>query len=48
MTGKGQDAPNVTAPPPMGYPSKDGAAEYPQQNVNHQTTTRGEGFWKGW
>ncbi|XP_027342770.1 cysteine-rich and transmembrane domain-containing protein B-like isoform X1 [Abrus precatorius] len=39
----------VTAPPPMGYPSKDGptAEGYPQQRVPEQTTSRGDGFWKG-
>ncbi|KAJ1430746.1 Cysteine-rich transmembrane CYSTM domain [Sesbania bispinosa] len=42
-------APHVTAPPPMGYPSKDGpqGEGYPQQRVPEQTTSRGDGFWKG-
>ena len=39
----------VTAPPlPMGYPSKDGPVAYPQQSDPEQTTSRGDGFWKGW
>ena len=37
----------VTAPPPMGYPTKD-ATGLPQQSVPDQTTSRGDGFWKGW
>ncbi|WJX72869.1 hypothetical protein P8452_56705 [Trifolium repens] len=38
----------VTAPPPMGYPSKDGSEGYPhQQRIPDQTTSRGDGFWKG-
>ncbi|TKY49369.1 hypothetical protein E2542_SST26799 [Spatholobus suberectus] len=42
-------APYVSAPPPMGYPSKDGPAAvgYPQQRVPEETTSRGDGFWKG-
>ncbi|CAJ1932447.1 unnamed protein product [Sphenostylis stenocarpa] len=42
-------APYVTAPPPMGYPSKDdpAAVGYPQQRVPEETTSRGDGFWKG-
>jgi len=40
-------APYVTAPPPMGYPSKDGSQGYPQQGIPDQTTSRGDGFWKG-
>jgi len=41
-------SPYVTAPPPMGYPTKDGPAEgYPNQRIPDQTTTRGDGFWKG-
>ncbi|CAJ1958080.1 unnamed protein product [Sphenostylis stenocarpa] len=40
-------APYVTAPPPMGYPSKDGSVGYPQQRVPEETTSRGDGFWKG-
>lgn len=38
----------VTAPPPMGYPSKEGTEGYPQQRIQDQTTSRGDGFWKGW
>ncbi|KAG4957951.1 hypothetical protein JHK82_043786 [Glycine max] len=36
-------APYATAPPPIGYPSKDGpaAAGYPQQRVPEETKTRG-------
>ncbi|KAL5176039.1 hypothetical protein HKD37_08G022101 [Glycine soja] len=37
-------APYVTAPPPMGYPSKNGSIE---QRVPEETTSRGDGFWKG-
>ncbi|KAG5000463.1 hypothetical protein AAZX31_08G169200 [Glycine max] len=42
-------APYVSAPPPMGYPSKDDptAVGYPQQRVPEETTSRGDGFWKG-
>ncbi|XP_020233431.1 cysteine-rich and transmembrane domain-containing protein B [Cajanus cajan] len=42
-------APNVSAPPPMGYPSKDDPAVvgYPQQRVRQETKSRGEGFWEG-
>ncbi|XP_014500656.1 cysteine-rich and transmembrane domain-containing protein WIH1 [Vigna radiata var. radiata] len=41
-------APYVSAPPPMGYPSKDepAAVGYPQR-VPEETTSRGDGFWKG-
>ncbi|XP_072969904.1 protein CYSTEINE-RICH TRANSMEMBRANE MODULE 9-like [Typha angustifolia] len=35
----------VVAPPPAGYPTKDGAA-YPQQ-VPVETKDRSDGFWKG-
>ncbi|KAJ1430747.1 Cysteine-rich transmembrane CYSTM domain [Sesbania bispinosa] len=35
----------VTAPPPVGYPTKDDAPQ--QQSVPVETTTRGDGFWKG-
>ena len=40
----------VSAPPPMGYPSKGDptAVGYPQQRVPEETTSRGDGFWKGW
>ncbi|KAL2581941.1 hypothetical protein AAZV13_15G212300 [Glycine max] len=39
----------VSAPPPMGYPSKGDptAVGYPQQRVPEETTSRGDGFWKG-
>ncbi|CAJ1958083.1 unnamed protein product [Sphenostylis stenocarpa] len=43
-------APYVSStPPPMGYPSKDdpAAVGYPQQRVPEETTSRGDGFWKG-
>lgn len=38
----------VSAPPPMGYPSKDAASGNPQHTVPENTTSRGDGFWKGW
>lgn len=34
------------APPPAGYPTKDG--QYPQNPVPVETKSRGDGFWKGW
>ncbi|KAI3466337.1 hypothetical protein Pfo_023000 [Paulownia fortunei] len=34
----------VIAPPPMGYPTKDGNS---QGHVPVETTTRGKDFWKG-
>lgn len=34
----------VAPPPPMGYPTKDD----PQQTIPVKTTSRGDGFWKGW
>ncbi|KAK1279630.1 hypothetical protein QJS04_geneDACA022960 [Acorus gramineus] len=34
------------APPPAGYPMKDGEA-YPQQAAPVETKSRGDGFWKG-
>ncbi|XP_019425165.1 PREDICTED: cysteine-rich and transmembrane domain-containing protein B-like isoform X2 [Lupinus angustifolius] len=37
----------VSAPPPMGYPSKDSSIGYPQQSVPNQTTSKGDGFLKG-
>ncbi|KAE9585055.1 hypothetical protein Lal_00018179 [Lupinus albus] len=40
-------APNVSAPPPMGYPTKDAPVGYPQKSVPVKTTSRGDGFWKG-
>ncbi|XP_057458865.1 protein CYSTEINE-RICH TRANSMEMBRANE MODULE 9-like [Lotus japonicus] len=40
-------APYVAAPPPMGYPSKDGSEGNFQQRVPEETTSRGDGFWKG-
>jgi len=40
------DQSNLAAPPPpVGYPTKDDSA---QQTVPVKTTTRGDGFWKGW
>ncbi|XP_068655526.1 protein CYSTEINE-RICH TRANSMEMBRANE MODULE 9-like [Aristolochia californica] len=36
--------PQYVAPPPAGYPMKEGTA-YPQQPV--ETRDRGDGFWKG-
>jgi len=43
-------APYVSAPPPMGYPSKDEPATvgYPPQRVPEETRSKGDGFWKGW
>ncbi|KAF7815216.1 Cysteine-rich transmembrane CYSTM domain containing protein [Senna tora] len=38
-------APYTTAPPPVGYPTKD-TSQYPQ-NVPLETKSRGDGFWKG-
>jgi hypothetical protein len=35
-----------TAPPPAGYPTKD--TVHAQQQVPTGTTSRGDGFWKGW
>ncbi|KAK7334982.1 hypothetical protein VNO80_26751 [Phaseolus coccineus] len=42
-------APYVSAPPPMGYPSKDEQTTvgYPQQRVPEETRSKGDGFWKG-
>ena len=37
--------PAYVAPPPPGYPTKD-QAQYPQSHA--ETTSRGDGFWKGW
>ncbi|KAG2679598.1 hypothetical protein I3843_11G058200 [Carya illinoinensis] len=39
----------VAPPPPIGYPTRgtDPAAGYPQHMPPVETTTRGEGFWKG-
>ena len=42
-----QGASYVMAPPPVGYPLKDGAAN-PENQVPVQTQSRGDGFWKGW
>lgn len=42
-------APYVAAPPPMGYPSKEGyPQQQQQQRIPEETTSRGDGFWKGW
>ncbi|KAF8040818.1 hypothetical protein BT93_B2903 [Corymbia citriodora subsp. variegata] len=39
-------APTYVAPPPAGYPTRDG--QQPSQNsVPIETKTRGDGFWKG-
>jgi hypothetical protein len=40
----GQKNSQAAPPPPMGYPTKDD----PQQSVPIKTTSRGDGFWKGW
>ncbi|KAI3769047.1 hypothetical protein L6452_00143 [Arctium lappa] len=43
-----QGASYVMAPPPVGYPMKDGAAAAISENQAHvQTQSRGDGFWKG-
>ncbi|GLU03325.1 hypothetical protein SLE2022_205290 [Rubroshorea leprosula] len=34
------------APPPMGYPTKDGP-QYRENNPPVETTSKGDGFWKG-
>ncbi|KAK4285717.1 hypothetical protein QN277_002376 [Acacia crassicarpa] len=38
----------VSAPPPMGHPSKDAISGDPKQSVSHKTISKGDGFWKGW
>ncbi|WVY99822.1 hypothetical protein V8G54_025892 [Vigna mungo] len=41
------DQSNLAAPPPpVGYPTKDDDSA--QQTLPVKTTTRGDGFWKGW
>ncbi|KAJ9562566.1 hypothetical protein OSB04_007726 [Centaurea solstitialis] len=43
-----QGASYVMAPPPVGYPMKDGSAAVGSQNqVPVETRSRGDGFWKG-
>jgi hypothetical protein len=37
----------VAPPPPIGYPTK-GDPSNSQHTPPAETTTRGEGFWKGW
>ncbi|KAH7533605.1 hypothetical protein FEM48_Zijuj04G0149500 [Ziziphus jujuba var. spinosa] len=37
--------PYVVAPPPAGYPTRDGTAPYPPAPV--ETKSKGDGFWKG-
>lgn len=45
---EGKSGPYVAAPPPVGYPVRDGP-QYPHQtNLDAQTQSRGDGFWKGW
>ncbi|KAB1202101.1 hypothetical protein CJ030_MR4G014266 [Morella rubra] len=39
--------PYVAPPPPMGYPTKGDPAVDPQHTAPAETTTRGDGFWKG-
>lgn len=50
VEGDAQGPINVAPPPPIGYPTRgnDPAAGYPQHMPPVETTTRGEGFWKGW
>ncbi|XP_011659032.1 cysteine-rich and transmembrane domain-containing protein WIH2 [Cucumis sativus] len=44
---EGKSGPYVAAPPPVGYPVRDGP-QYPHQtNFDAQTQSRGDGFWKG-
>jgi hypothetical protein len=42
--------PYVVAPPPAGYPTKDGSGYSHDQNPPPpvETKSRGDGFWKGW
>ncbi|KAG6519759.1 hypothetical protein ZIOFF_023267 [Zingiber officinale] len=40
-----QAYPSTVAPPPQGYPTMDGAKN--QQQVPVETSSRGDGFWKG-
>ncbi|KAM0063621.1 putative cysteine-rich and transmembrane domain-containing protein WIH1/2 [Helianthus debilis subsp. tardiflorus] len=42
-----QGASYVTAPPPVGYPTRDGTTKLENQTPV-QTRSRGDGFWKGW
>ncbi|XP_038678650.1 cysteine-rich and transmembrane domain-containing protein WIH1-like [Tripterygium wilfordii] len=39
-------APIYVAPPPAGYPMKDGTG-IPQSHAPIETKSRGDGFWKG-
>ncbi|KAK9057115.1 hypothetical protein SSX86_024482 [Deinandra increscens subsp. villosa] len=41
-----QAASYVMAPPPVGYPTRDGATKSENQ-APVQTQSRGDGFWKG-
>lgn len=47
MGSKLEAGPYVAAPPPVGYPVRDGP-EDPHQTSTPQTQSRGDGFWKGW
>ncbi|XP_023530417.1 cysteine-rich and transmembrane domain-containing protein WIH2-like [Cucurbita pepo subsp. pepo] len=38
--------PYVAAPPPVGYPVREGP-QYPHQTCTPQTQSKGDGFWKG-
>ncbi|XP_023511660.1 cysteine-rich and transmembrane domain-containing protein WIH1-like [Cucurbita pepo subsp. pepo] len=46
MGSKLEAGPYVAAPPPVGYPVRDGP-EDPHQTSTPQTQSRGDGFWKG-
>lgn len=53
VEGYGQPAAGgaYVVPPPAGYPSKDGQDHSATQAAHNQSTissSRGDGFWKGW
>ncbi|TJW23165.1 hypothetical protein E7L52_22525, partial [Bacillus paralicheniformis] len=37
----------VMAPPPVGYPARDGGETKSENQAPVQTQSRGDGFWKG-
>ena len=41
-------APYVMAPPPIGYPTRDDSGDQNYKHSSGETTSRGDGFWKGW
>lgn len=41
-----EQAPTYVAPPPAGYPTRDGGLS--SAPVPIETKSRGDGFWKGW